>query len=252
MCPRSYTGATYWRMKRIQCLLGVNWPCCGIMLLVQGQALNSCEVAKAPPIQLGLKSIQLATFEHSLRSRQIGFKTPWEALVLFLVRFQPVLKSLLQTSPSKPFNTLKNSLPTMQHISAVKLPGLCWCCSCVCRVPCSLPHEIGPKMSEEGVSGWKRLKLGIKGGRSLNGSHGRCRDPWFVSRGDWIFRVTDGSGPPTLVWTFNRRAASIYLFQIVKCICLKLKNAFVSNSKMHLFQIAKCICLIAKRICLKL
>ena len=125
MCPRSYTSATYWRMKRIQCLLGVNWPCCGIMLLVQGQALNSCEVAKAPPIQLGLKSIQLATFEHSLRSRQIGFKTPWEALVLFLVRFQPVLKSLLQTSPSKPFNTLKNSLPTVQHISAVKLPGLC-------------------------------------------------------------------------------------------------------------------------------
>ena len=220
MCPIRRQCNLHWWMKRIQCLLGANWPCCcGIMLLLQGQALNSCEVAKAPPIQLGLKSIQLATFEHSLRSRQIGFKTPWEALVLFLARFQPVLKSLLQTSPSKPFNTLKNSLPTMQHISAVKLPGLCWCRSCVCRVPCSLPCEIGPKMSEEGVSGWKRLKLGIKGGRSLNGSHGRCRDPWFVSRGDWIFRVTDRPGPPTLVWTFNRWAASL-------CISLKFRNVF--------------------------
>ena len=95
------------------------------MLLVQGQAVNSCEVAKAPAIQLGLKSILLATLKHSLCLQQIGFKTPWEALVLFLASFQPVLKSLLQTTPSKPFNTLKNSLPTVQHISAVKLPPLC-------------------------------------------------------------------------------------------------------------------------------
>ena len=60
------------------------------MLLLQGQALNSGEVAKALAIQVGLKSILLRllctlnnTVVSALAQRQIGFKTPWEALVLF-------------------------------------------------------------------------------------------------------------------------------------------------------------------------
>ena len=62
-------------------------------------------MAKALAIQLGLKSILLRllctlnnTVVSALAQRQIGFKTPWEALVLFLLEFQALLKSL-QTSP---------------------------------------------------------------------------------------------------------------------------------------------------------